>query len=104
MSIISSSEEIYNDLIGTPCLYCGEPIHPPAVMCMGYGEGETEEDLVFGMMYPTKEIVLHAPCVLELFVRLCKDIWTIEKSTGRKVACSPLFDLRTRLVAEEMGG
>lgn len=89
MAIINYKDEIYNRRIGRACFYCYGPIYPPGVMWMG------SDDLA---------VVLHPPCVLELFIRLGRDVLQIEQTTGQYFAAGETHKLRTRLVASEMQG
>jgi hypothetical protein len=86
MAIINYEERTYNRLIGRECFYCYGPVYPPGVMWMGSGG----------------DLVLHPPCVLELYLRLGRDVLQIEQTTGQYFAAGDMHKLRTRLVASEM--
>lgn len=86
MSIINPNEPIYNTVIGQDCFYCYGPVYTPGVLWMG----------------STSEVVLHPPCVLELFLRLSRDVLEIEQKTGQYIAANEMHDIRTRLVASEI--
>src|SRR5688500_2655834 len=51
----------------TECFYCGKPAPPPAVMWTGKGGPGSYFDLI-----------LHPPCLMELFLRLGRDVWQLE--------------------------
>ena len=57
----------YEHLVGHACFYCHLPVEPPAVVWFG-SEGT---------------LLLHPGCVLDLFVRLARDVHEIECTTGR---------------------
>jgi hypothetical protein len=67
------TEWLDGELIGRPCFYCGQPVSAPAV----YWRGCADHDDPW--------LLLHAGCVLELFVRLARDVHEIEKRTRRHV-------------------
>ncbi len=50
------------------CFYCGELIEDPAVTWHG----------------ATSEIWLHPGCVMDLLLRLSRDVWQLQCSTGRR--------------------
>jgi hypothetical protein len=74
------------ELIGRPCFFCGQPISAPAV----YWRGCTDHDDPW--------LLLHAGCVLELFVRLARDVHEVEHRTRRHVTVECL---RSDLMREE---
>lgn len=86
MAIITPDTPVYNHLLGQDCFYCAQPVHQAGVMWAG----------------TPSELVLHAACVIELFLRLGRDVWQIECDTGKYVARTEGFDFRTRLIAEEL--
>ncbi len=67
-----------------PCYYCGEPLTVPFVMWQGFGEA----------------IGLHPPCVVELTIRLYRDVHEIECGPYGYVT-DGVARLRARLLAEE---
>lgn len=71
MAIVKYVEEVYGDLIGKQCFYCFAPVYPPAVMWMGAS---------------AEMLLLHPGCVIELFLRLGRDVWEIECKTGQYFA------------------
>lgn len=73
----------YARLVGRDCYYCGHPVEPPAVAWIGFG---------------SEELVLHPDCVLDLFVRLARDVWEIECTTGRPTT---VLALRHEIEREE---
>lgn len=86
MSIINHEDEVYKSVIGSDCFYCSGPVYPPGVYWVGSGG----------------ELLLHAPCVMELGLRLGRDVLEVEKRTRQYFAPGEVHTLRTRLVASEM--
>ena len=71
------------------CFYCYRPLSAPFVHWLG----------------STGSIALHPPCVIELTIRLYRDVWEIECSPGYGyVTERSLTALRERLVREEGRG
>jgi hypothetical protein len=92
MAIIAhGAEPIYRELIGSECFYCYRPVYPPGVMWSG----------------AAGELVLHPACVLDLFLRLGRDVWDVERRIGAYLAlpgADPRFlEPGTRLNRPERG-
>ena len=68
-----------------PCYYCYSPLTSPFVVWMGAGE----------------PIALHPACVVELSIRLFRDVHEIECETDYVTRRDPLAELRERLQREE---
>ncbi len=51
-----------NELVDQPCFFCGQPVSPPAVSWRGCAE------------HDDPWLLLHPGCMLELFVRLARDV------------------------------
>jgi hypothetical protein len=68
-----------------PCFYCGQPLSTPFVIWMGVGE----------------PLALHPACVVELSIRLLRDVWQIETATNTYITSRTTPELRERLRAEE---
>ena len=69
-----------------PCFYCGGVLASPFIIWHGFGEA----------------IALHPPCVIELTIRLYRDVHEIECSPGYGyVTERALPELRARLLREE---
>lgn len=58
---------------GRTCFYCYHAVADPAVVWSG----------------ATGEIFLHAPCVVELTIRLYRDVHQLETATHRNVTEAP---------------
>ena len=69
---------------GQPCFYCYQTLTSPFVLWMG---GEA--------------LALHPGCVVELSIRLLRDVWQIEHTTGAYITSRALPELRERLMREE---
>jgi len=74
------------ELVGRRCFYCGRPVQPPGVYWHGFGD----EDVPW--------IVLHPGCVIDLFVRLARDVHEIECRTRY---CVTVESWRHRRTPEE---
>jgi hypothetical protein len=59
---------------GAPCFYCYEPLTDPSVMWRGQ----------------SGEIFLHPACVMELMLRLLRDVYETELKSGLNVRMTPL--------------
>ena len=68
-----------------PCFYCGSALRSPFVVWTGFGES----------------IALHPGCVVELAIRLFRDVHEIECSTDAYITSRTLPELRERLRQEE---
>ena len=60
------------DLLGRPCFYCHTALQAPFVVWMGAPLTDTDDG----------RLALHPACVLDLFVRLVRDVHEIECKTG----------------------
>lgn len=72
---------------GWVCFYCAEPCRDPVVHWMGAASAPLEQDDLplelrplsrrLGGLGEAMHIYLHSGCVLELFVRLARDVWEL---------------------------
>ena len=67
------------------CFYCGHGLASPFVIWMGFGE----------------PIALHPACVVELAIRLFRDVHEIECAANAYITSRTLPELRERLRQEE---
>jgi hypothetical protein len=70
---------------GEPCFYCGEHLTAPFIIWIGVGD----------------PLALHPSCVVELSIRLLRDVWQIENTTSSYITSRTLPELRERLRSEE---
>ena len=73
---------------GAACFYCHKPLTSPCVHWMGSGF----------------DLYCHPACVVELTIRLLRDVHEIECSTNTDITSRTTPELRQRLVAEESRG
>jgi hypothetical protein len=55
-------EEMFGDLLGTECFFCYRPLTRPFVLWSG----------------ASGYLSLHPACVLNLFLRLARDVWELQ--------------------------
>lgn len=82
--IVRTGHEDYAPLEGELCFYCHQRLRAPSVLWIG-ADGD---------------IYLHPECVVELTIRLFRDLWELECSRGY-VTSRTTAELRARLRAEE---
>jgi hypothetical protein len=70
---------------GDNCFYCGRPLTSPAI----------------GWIGASGILLVHPSCQVEWSLRMGRDVWEIECSTGIDVTARTLPELRERLLAEE---
>ena len=71
---------------GQPCYYCADILTDPFVLWMGIGEA----------------IAMHPGCVVELSIRLLRDVWEVECRSNTYVTTrDPVAELRARLRRQE---
>ncbi len=75
-----ASEHVKNE---APCFYCGRPLSFPFILWMG-----------------TSDLALHPHCVVELSIRLFRDVHEVECKTDYVTAHSTLH-LREKLRRQE---
>lgn len=89
MSIVHELEpdtSVDSDAGEDVCFYCYRQLNAPVVMWMG----------------STSNIYLHPACVVELGIRLFRDVHQIECATNSYVTARTTPELRLRLLHEEM--
>lgn len=66
MGLTGLTPETYGTAVGDTCFYCGRLTRDPAVLWLGH----------------TGRMVLHPPCVVELTIRLMRDLHEWECARG----------------------
>jgi hypothetical protein len=74
-----------NSFKDEPCFYCGRNLSSPFVLWAGFGA----------------ELVLHPTCVVELTIRVFRDVHEIECENHSYITSRTLPELRERLIGEE---
>jgi hypothetical protein len=69
---------------GRDCFYCHQPLTSPFVIWVAI-----------------ETLALHPGCVVELSIRLLRDVWQIETTTNSYITSRTLPELRERLMREE---
>lgn len=78
MSIVTEgNESSYSRVLaGTPCFFCGQPIRAIAIFWQGCPPEGIERGMEGG------ELWLHPPCVVNLTIRLYRDVHEVQQKMG----------------------
>ena len=72
----------FAELVGTPCFFCSAPLTAPFVAWRG-----AAPDM----------LALHPGCVLDLTMRLMRDVWELECKTELRVTLTPALPTERRV-------